>query len=375
MNRDQDSAPQKWAEPSGGLPGPSTGSECSEIQRTETAEKPHTLGEPGKAAKEKKLKPVKEGVKRALPKILKPSRTPRELRNLESCFRMIGGGTDPSSDASAYRWLSSQLPNLVSSLECKFDYEKPSIQRLLLEHVERQRPELRAQEQLAAARKVQRENIRDIACTIMTGRSYHNISPLIADSMALTSTALNMRLILPESSGLVERAMRVDSGALRKDLPAGLSVKDHALARLAAAFPEQVLPCEMFREAMDRALLEKRGMAFIAEVAKEAANVTTETKYRGVGDLLLVTSLNWTNPDFPLWLAEAGAFVEMLGEQFRVSGVSRDAAKRMRSRRFEGRGLQLIRGFRVSESGAEFNPVPGFSLPLWFTESNFPVSC
>jgi hypothetical protein len=286
----------------------------------------------------------------------------RHLAMTEEALRVATGGKpDRYDQMEGDVWLNRALRMAVDVLEGDFDYEADSLQKRLLNqlHEKEQKPDV--WEQFENARKVRREALYEIAARALTGRSHEDIRKQIGES-----ATLKVATMAPGVPGILEKAMEIARTKEDKDGVAEehgfTDYREFALARLAAVFPEHILPSIGFRQMMDLALLSGRGRELIPEIAKEFSREKKAAKTLGVTQNELVMIVNWVNPDYPLWLATEEALAAILRSAFELEEITEGGARRMRNRKLRGESPYPILGFSTHTDGRhEFRLAKGLS--------------
>lgn len=255
-------------------------------------------------------------------------------------------------------WLSGILHESVARLDRMFDYEVDSYQRKLLLHLAKTAPDEQIWKKFEAAKSARHTGIRNLVSRALVDLPYADLKKQIRES-ALVKTAV----AAPNIPGMMSKAREVLAAECIQEgigkTQEILGPREFALVRLATVFPEQILPSDGFREMLDTALLGGRGADVIRACAKVFENAARAKKELGIDPIEFEMTLNWTNPDFPLWLGESGALAEMLRLRFGLEDVTEDGVKKMRSRKLESLPPHPIVDFRAYRDGQfEFDPPP-----------------
>jgi len=275
----------------------------------------------------------------------------RHLAMTEEALRIASGGkADRYDQMEGDMWLSRALRMAVSVLEGDFDFEADSLQKRLLVQLHQKDPESSVWQKFEEARKVRTDALKDIAARALTGKSHEEVSKQIGES-----ATLKVAIMAPALPGIMEKAMKITRTKEDEDDAEEehgfTDYREFALARLAAVFPEQILPSTGFRQMMDLALLSGRGRDLIPEIAKEFSRADKATKTLGVSQNELVMILNWINPAYPLWLATEEALAAILRGVFELEEITEDGARRMRNRKLRGDSPYPILEFSINTDG------------------------
>lgn len=273
--------------------------------------------------------------------------------------RVSGGIATPSEQIDGDLWLSRALRSAVEVLDLNFDYGADSLQRRLLEQLHDKNSEAGVWDQFEKALLVRREALYDVASRALTGKSYKGIRKQIGDSATVKVASW-----APGISGITERAREITHAKLAAQAEeASKGFRDYsefALARLAAEFPEQVLPSAEFRQMMDLALLGGRGSELITSIAAEIAKAEINSKILGMKDAVIVMAVNWTNPEFPLWLASERALAAILRGPFGLDEVTEAGVRKTRNEKLKCDSPYPILDYKVFRDGrSEFQVSPG----------------
>lgn len=273
--------------------------------------------------------------------------------------RVSGGKTTLSEQIDGDLWLSRALRFAVEAIDTPFNYAADSLQRRLLEQLHEKNPEAGIWEQLEKAISVRREALYDVASRALTKKSYKEIRKQIGDS-----ATVHVASWAPGIPGIAERAQEITRAKLAaqaEEHSEGFTYySEFALARLAAVFPEQVLPSVEFRRMMDLALLGGRGRKLITSIAAEIAKAEKNSKILGMKDAEIVMAVNWTNPEFPLWLASERALAAILRGPFGLDEVTEAGVRKTRNEKLKCDSPYPILSYKVFRDGrSEFQVSPG----------------
>lgn len=298
---------------------------------------------------------------RSIPKIIGPNKG-SHLALTEEALRMASGGkADRYDQMEGDMWLIRALRLAVEVLEGQFDYEADSLQKRLLDQLHQKNPDKGVWEQFKDAKNVRREALLEIASRALTGKPYDEVRKQIGES-----ATLKVATMAPGLAGIMEKARKIthteESVFEARESHSFIDYREFTLARLAAAFPEQILPSPGFRQMMDLALLSGRGLELIPEIANEFTRAQKAQKTLGVTQNELVMIVNWINPEYPLWLATESALAAILRSVFELNEITEQGAGRMRNRKLPGASPYPILGFSIFRDGKrEFKLEPGLS--------------
>ncbi len=314
------------------------------VDRGSNDEKSQVLkSDPNVDDQDKALDPLTE----AVDDIVKPKG--KHVAMFGESLRMMSG-VDRYSRMQDDAWLSGALRQAVSALDSYFDYEADSFQNRLLQKLDEINPDVDVWQQFEQAKEVRRGGLQDLAARALTGEPYAKIKGRLGKSALLKGAT-----VAPGISGMLQKAKNViqenetdESGDASRG---SLDPRELAIARLAILFPDQVLPGEAFRQMMNLALLGGRGTELISGLAGEFAKSERNRKTLGINDHEVEMTINWTNPDYPLWLAEMEALAAMLRLEFCSDDVTEEGAKGVRNRKLKCDSLYPIVGYVAYKNG------------------------
>lgn len=264
-----------------------------------------------------------------------------------------GGKADRYDQMQGDMWLSSALRTVVSILNEPFDYESDSLQSRLVEMIDERSPEIGIRKKFVAALENREKNLQEIAARILTGQPYATVQQRIRKS-----ATLKVATMAPGLPGILEKAHAISEEEEYVD------ARETALLRLAAYMPDLFEPSPAFRQLMDGALIGKRGGSLNMDFAKELRRAKENKKPLGISDAEIVLTVNLTNPEFPLWLAESKAMSSIITHVFNTDPGGSDgteAIKQLRIRKLKCSQPYPILDFQMYREGnSEFVMAPGF---------------
>jgi hypothetical protein len=272
------------------------------------------------------------------------------------------GGDGHHAGLEAKLWLWRAVLYATNALDKPFDYGKNSIQKSLLDQLHARKPESEVWRQFEVAKRVRRTALRDIASRALVGRPYKEIRKQIR-----AGSAIKAALMAPGLPDVVESASTLhqhDSSKMNAEDPNGVSdYREFALSRLAAAFPKKMLGSEDLRTMINLALAGDRGGELITAVAAEMAKAEKNHKILGMKEAEIVMAVNWTNPDFPLWLATATALAAILRRPFGLEDLTEEGVRKTRNQKLNCESLYPILDYKVFVDGhCEFSLSPGLRV-------------
>lgn len=226
-------------------------------------------------------------------------------------------------------WFRCSLEDMVSRLDPGFDYEADSTQRRLIQALDEKYPEKNVLHQFDSAKKVREKALLDLACRSLTGKKYSEI------------LALNGWISLPQITKLVgvpgatfvlvSPSIATPASAPEHDLGLRKLVIEHLLEY----FPDKVLGSQDFINCMVSVLRSGNGRDYFMRMASRIGRREQKKKILGIDKLEIVLTTNFTNPEFPLWLATKKALASILRIQFGLADVTEESAAKMRSRKLK----------------------------------------
>lgn len=288
----------------------------------------------------------------SLSAILGPEKS-HQLALTEEALRMASGGKPDQWDRmEGDLWLSRALRFAYDTLDGTFDFAADTLQKRLLDQMHAKNPNGGIWDMFSDAREVRRKALLDLASRALTDKPYTTIQKQIGESARWKVKALGVwSSVDPTAWESSEQPTPYSIGEKVISQTDFIDYREFAYLRLAMAMPEKILPSGRFREVMDLALLSGRGRELLSEIYRERARTKKGKKILGVDLNEIVMTLNWVNPDFPLWLATENALANMLRSVFELEEITESGARKMRNRKLLGKSPYPILKFRIFPNG------------------------
>lgn len=299
----------------------------------------------------------------SLADILGPEKS-HQLALTEEALRVASGGKPDQWDRiEGDLWLSRALRFACDALDGDFDFAADTLQKRLLDQLHEKDPDGGIWEMFSDARNVRRKALPDLASRALTGEPYTTIQKRIGESARSKVKALGIwSSVDPATWESSEQPTPSSMGEKKLSQIDLIDYREFAYLRLAMAMPEKILPSDWFRKKMDLALLSGRGRDLLSEICREQARTEKAKKILGVDLNEIVMTLNWVNPDFPLWLATENALANMLRSVFELEEITESGARKMRNRKLPGDSPYAILKFSIFPNGKhEFKLEQGLS--------------
>lgn len=299
----------------------------------------------------------------SLSAILGPEKS-HQLALTEEALRMASGGKPDQWDRmEGDLWLSRALRFAFDTLDGNFDFAADTLQKRLLDQMHAKDPDGGIWEMFSDAREVRRKALLDLASRALTDKPYTTIQKQIGESARRKVKALGIWSSADPSSWESSEPLTPYSIAEKEISQSDLiDYREFAYLRLAMTMPEKIFPSERFRKMMDLVLLSGRGGELLSEICRERTRTNKAKKFLGIELSEIVMTLNWVNPDFPLWLAQEKALAAMLRSMFELEEITESGARKMRNRKLLGKSPYPILEFSIFRNGKrEFKLEQGLS--------------